>query len=101
MKYPANLCDLSDDVQHAIEVDKQRWWLAHKKYTTCNREEVQQWLDTKADDPDVRADMLRRLNILDKKQSQRLDTATKAMQEGLKQAKQGKRLGQKRLYSNG
>lgn len=63
MRYPSNLCDLTPAQQHAIEVDKKRWFLAHniRKNKTLSQGET--WLRNIEDD-EQRADMTRRLNTL-------------------------------------
>lgn len=63
MKYPANLCALSDEEQHAIEVDKQRWFLARRVRRGMSREQGEQWL-RRIGSAEHREDMTRRLNKL-------------------------------------
>ena len=87
MKYPANLCTLSIEQQQAIEDDKHRWFVAFQKIHTLKREDVRHWLTSLVDDTEYYEDMRRRLNKVDQNRAIKLQAATEAMQQGLKEAK--------------
>ena len=62
MKYPPNLCDLSQQERYAIEQDKARWFLAFKLVHKMNKPALRQYLNALKSDEE-REDMRRRLNI--------------------------------------
>ena len=63
VSYPSNLCDLSAEQQHAIEVDKKRWYLARQIRASKSVRQAEIWLRAIAN-KDHRDDMSRRLNQL-------------------------------------
>ena len=64
MTYPSNLCDLSAEEQHDIEVDRQRWWLATRLHRTRKPHQINHWLG-KVKDKAQQKDMTKRLNQLE------------------------------------
>ena len=102
--YPANLCDLPDNQQEAIEQDKRDWLFITETFNQLDREAMQSWLnDQKRINPEAHKGYLEKANILFANQQQRLEASTAAMQEGLKEARQNKwgKSEEERLYSNG
>ena len=61
--YAQNLGALPKEQQVAVEIDKQRWLLAHLMIRRWRRSDIKAWLSDQSDD--YRQDMARRLNSIE------------------------------------